>query len=94
MTITLDEPLRLPSGDLDKYYARWRSEYEKVRAEIKSACDRLPRVHKYCFDADVTPKSIINLVSNEWFRERVFDTWLWKVGARSASQLQLSRSDD
>jgi hypothetical protein len=94
MTITLDEPLRLPSGDLDKYYARWRSEYEKVRAEIKSACDRLPRVHKYCFDADVTPKSVINLVSNECFRERVFDTWLWKVGARSASQLQLSRSDD
>ncbi len=87
--------LKTPSGDLDKYYARWRSEYETVRAEIRSACDCLPRVHKYCFDADAaTPKYIMKLVvSNEWFRERVFDTWLWNVGARRASQLQLSRTD-
>ena len=63
------------SGDYSNYLALWRAEYTKTRAQILATCDAVAR------DGSAEVRSI---ATQEWFRRRVLDIHLWRVGAPSA----------
>jgi hypothetical protein len=69
------------------FCAAWKEAYGKVRADIETACERLPAVAKFSvFGNDLTREYITELISNDWFKERVFDSWLWHTGAKSSRE--------
>ncbi|MDA7910042.1 hypothetical protein N9B44_00065 [bacterium] len=69
-------------GDLDSFYARWRESFETKNAEISQVCERLEKMGDYSVDHKLaTPKYIRKVASTKWFRERVFDIYLWNLGA-------------
>ncbi len=70
------------SGDIDAYYSRWREQFNLSCNEIDAACATLPRVHEYSVAPDLaTPRYIEGIASQPWFKERVFDVYLWSLGS-------------
>jgi hypothetical protein len=69
-------------GDIPAYYSRWREQFNSFCDEINAACASLPRVHEYSAAANVpTPQYIQGIASQPWFKERVFDVYLWSLGS-------------
>jgi hypothetical protein len=69
-----------PQG-IKAYYDKWLGEFAKVGAQIDAACAALPSVHEYCIRPhQISPSDIQDLASNPWFKERVFDVYLWNKG--------------
>jgi len=67
-------------GDLDSYYNCWRKKFEVHSEEISNACERLYKMSKYAVDQDIGTKDYIqNISSEQWFKERVFDIYLWRT---------------
>jgi hypothetical protein len=65
--------LNSPYGDYDTYLSLWRSEYVRQLDKVIDACSRLAQnseIHR----------EIKNNVQAEWFRRRVFDIYLWRIG--------------
>jgi hypothetical protein len=59
----------------------WRMACRRASIAIDAACRRLPTVAKFSVSGNhVTRKAIAELISHEWFKERVFDSWLWHTG--------------
>jgi hypothetical protein len=75
---------------LDKDYTEfsrvWHTEYNKIKKDIVTAANKLPSLHMYFSDFYGTPKSIKELVSKEWFLERIFDIYLWELGEKKLVQ--------
>jgi hypothetical protein len=66
---------------LEAFSHEWQKAYLKARAAIGTACRQLPTVAKFSVSGNhVTRKAIADLISQEWFKERVFDSWLWHTG--------------
>lgn len=75
--------LRAVDSDLQDFYSKWRAEYQCVQDQLRAACDLLPRLEKFCIDTDIGTAAYIKCVADtDWFRERVFDIYLWHTGAR------------
>lgn len=71
-------------GDLADYYRRWRTGFQSAEREISLACRSLASVRDYCVDPSaLTDNELQQLASQEWFKERVFDTYLWNRGTPS-----------
>lgn len=69
-------------GDIRAYYSRWREQFNSSCNEINAACASLPIVHEYSVAPDVaTPQYIEGIASQPWFKERVFDVYLWSLGS-------------
>jgi hypothetical protein len=69
-------------GDIPAYYSRWREQFNSAYGEINAACALLPGVREYSVSADVpTPQYIEQIASQPWFKERVFDVYLWTLGS-------------
>jgi hypothetical protein len=66
--------LGAPAGDYETYVELWRRGYRNAGPAIREACTALPgRATKSVpFLAGVAP---------EWFRQRVYDIYLWSAGA-------------
>ena len=62
--------LKAPEGDYAAYYELWRKEYAKNKSAVADACARLAEEH---------PGEQKN-ISQEWFRHRVLDSYLWGGG--------------
>lgn len=84
--VALGLPLNI---DLNKYFEKWNVKYEAHKNRVKTACDRLPAQFPYVNTpaplAEETPrrlteKQIAYVTKNCWFRERVFDNYLWHAG--------------
>ncbi len=67
------------AGNYEKFHASWATGYRRHEDEIAEACESLPKVRDYCLDSDA---DIAPLVSQSWFRERVFDIYLWHQGSK------------
>ena len=68
-------------GDLSGYYAHWRKEFANQSDKIRAVCDKLTAMTNYTTDEKLaTPDYIQDLTSRTWFRERVFDIYLWNKG--------------
>ena len=72
--------LRTEPDDLKEYYSRWRTEFSLLYDEISVACASLPRVHEYSAPDAPTPQYVEKITSQPWFKERVFDVYLWSKG--------------
>jgi hypothetical protein len=68
--------------DIPAYYSRWREQFDSSCNEINAACALLPGVHEYSEVPEVaTPQYVEAIASQPWFKERVFDVYLWSVGS-------------
>ncbi len=86
------EALDTPLGDIDAYYSRWRDKFTRCEQQIRDACASLERVHEYTKNPEVTTREYIRKIAGRrWFRERVFDVYLWHRAADGVSQSTLRR---
>jgi hypothetical protein len=63
----------------DGYYQfceGWNKEFENRRAEIANACAELPSIRKFLRPNDVSDSELLEVVSSDWFIERVFDHFM------------------
>ena len=74
---TLEQKL---SDDYEAYYSAWREEYRSYEEQIEQCCKSLPKAKKDVA-ADLSKKEICEIVDKPWFRERVFDKFLYYNGA-------------
>ena len=85
--IILDSNARLAlnvrNADLLTYYKTWRKEYGEQRARVAAACQALMDVRSFCLEPHLSRDKLAELSRAEWFRERVFDIYLWHKGASS-----------
>lgn len=67
--------LGTPVGDYEKYVELWRRGYRESGPAIREACAALPSngISKVPFPRGAAP---------EWFRQRVYDIYLWSAGAQ------------
>jgi hypothetical protein len=66
--------------DYRSYCIAWREEYGKKINEITVATDglfELPR--KYTPAYDLTDTQFTKLIKSKWFKERVFDNYIWEI---------------
>jgi hypothetical protein len=69
------------TDDLADYYARWRRRFNEHAKDIELACESLQSVVEYSVNPDLaTPRYVEELSGHQWFRERVFDMYLWHLG--------------
>jgi hypothetical protein len=68
--------LGTPSGDYVKYVKLWRRGCKEHKDEIRAACSALPRAGRN--NAEIARET-----AQEWFRQRVYDIYLWNAGAPS-----------
>lgn len=61
----------------DVYYEKWLLAFSDHEEQIKKSCSGLIKVKKYSMAAEESDEYIVALVSQRWFRERVFDKYLW-----------------
>lgn len=71
---------RFDARNYAEYYGSWRTEYSKHESKICEAVERLPKVRNLMPDWPLSDKQLLDLVTNPWFKERVFDTYLWEIG--------------
>ena len=60
-----------------EYRKKWIAAFQAHEKLIQSACNDLPAVRKYTYAHAESEKDVSNLCSTRWFRERVFDKYLW-----------------
>jgi hypothetical protein len=60
--------------NLADFYARWRKKFDVCEQQIRDACTSLSELHKY---TRVPKTYIAKVTAHRWFRERVFDVYLW-----------------
>jgi hypothetical protein len=66
--------------DYVAYCTSWRRAYKKSRQAVLDAVNELPKVRAF-LPGDTPPDDqLLTLVRKPWFRERVFDIFLWELG--------------
>ena len=76
------EKYKVAQNDYLAYVTKWKDCYKKHRREIAEACSELPKVWKYAEKAyRLSEASVKTVASEEWFRRRTFDIYLWHEGA-------------
>lgn len=68
--------LSAPAGDYGAYMELWLKGYRKNELAIRQACSALP-------GQGTDPVLLSQDGPPEWFRQRVYDIYLWRVGARA-----------
>ncbi len=69
------------SGDLHEFYTQWKEGFHSHLEEIESACRSLKKVKDYYVNPVIATEDYVDsLVSQRWFKERVFDVYLWHLG--------------
>lgn len=66
--------------DYQAYCASWRRAYKEAETAVLNAVNELPKVRAFLPGDTPADDQLLTLVSNEWFRERVFDLYLWELG--------------
>ena len=83
---------KFDKADYRSYWEAWEREYEPRSSEISLAAHGLVSVpRKYTAAPSLTNGQLTKLVRAEWFRERVFDIYLWEIGsAKNAGAIRES----
>ena len=74
--------------DYADFEKAWRSEYVKHADAIEAAVAELPRLQAFTRHWHPSESSIRELAEQPWFRERVFDLYLWEKGAKKEKKDQ------
>jgi hypothetical protein len=64
---------------IDDFYPLWRKEFSRFEKDIRHACSSLRAMHEYT-EKVTNPQYIAKITAKRWFRERVFDVYLWHLG--------------
>ena len=67
--------------DYATYRTIWLAEFARHRSEIEVACDELRRVKEFTLAWALPDEEFSTLIKERWFRERVFDQFLWWNGS-------------
>src|SRR2546422_437210 len=73
--------LATPHANYDAYVERWRDAYTQYAHAIRAACDSLPLTSGLAADPKARSERARAGIDHEWFRRRVFDIYLWSLGA-------------
>ena len=77
--------LRTRFGDYDEYLEVWLEAYGRRKEAIQAACAALSAGALTLAPSDrPSPGDLRTLASQEWFRRRVHDIYLWHLGAPKA----------
>ena len=55
------------------YYKIWTTSYRENEERIREACNELNAIKKFTLASEVPQKDLSELISRQWFMERVFD---------------------
>lgn len=78
-----------PPGDIDQkrfeksyqdYEKAWNACFEMYSDEVNSAIASLGKVKQYSLAYETPPAKFDSWINSKWFRERVFDMFLWHNG--------------
>lgn len=65
------------SGGYKEYREQWIAAFNDNENKISSACSKLENVKEYSLAFEYSKKDIKELSKSRWFKERVFDKYLW-----------------
>ncbi|WP_152551661.1 hypothetical protein [Polycyclovorans algicola] len=69
------------SCTIQDFFAEWQKLYLTHQMGISEACLALEKVRNYYFDPDaMSNEEFHNLIESEWFKQRVFDIYIWELG--------------
>lgn len=66
--------------DYEAYCSSWRAAYKNNEMAIQRAVEELPKARAFLPGATPPDAQLLSLVRKRWFRERVFDIYLWELG--------------
>lgn len=66
--------------DYQAYCASWRRAYKEAETAVLNAVNELPKVRVFLPGDTPADDQLLTLVRKKWFRERVFDLYLWELG--------------
>ena len=72
--------LKFDSRSYSEYASAWRTEYAKAEGGIVKAIANLPTGRAFMPKTSLTDIDLKKLAKQSWFKERVFDIFLWEVG--------------
>ena len=61
----------------DEYRLEWLRNYSIYKDDIESACKKLVIHKNYSLANNISDEELSIITSNQWFKERVFDKFLW-----------------
>lgn len=72
----------------EKYYKKWESAFDNVKADIEKACRQLPQQRSWLKHFDkVTDNELKVLAGKLFFHQRVFDNFLWSREERGIEKI-------
>ncbi|MBI2747093.1 MAG: hypothetical protein HYX45_16105 [Burkholderiales bacterium] len=69
-----------PKGDYATYFDAWKKEYAKYKTGIEAAVQLLPSARPFLPAPQPSETGLRRVVQKGWFKERVFDIYLWELG--------------
>jgi hypothetical protein len=69
------------ANNYGKYVKAWRTEYDELSDQIEEAIEDLPNARLYMPKTKFTDRQLRSFSKKEWFKERVFDVFLWELGS-------------
>ncbi|WP_323843820.1 hypothetical protein [Microbulbifer magnicolonia] len=72
--------LKTADGDFVAFNDAFSDRYAKCEKQITEACSNLENVLSYSVQSDMKKSEVKNLVTEQWFKERVLDVYLWNQG--------------
>lgn len=72
--------LQSEEGDYTAFDNAFSEQYSACEEHIVEACSKLKNILSYSVGPKMGQDEIENIVSKRWFRERVFDIYLWNQG--------------
>jgi hypothetical protein len=68
-------------SDYAAYSEAWRHEYAKCKLAIQKGVEQLPKGRLFMRSCALSDPELVALANEVWFTERVFDLFLWEIGA-------------
>lgn len=76
---------RIRARNYNTYDEAWREEFDLVDSHIRKAVEQLPKARLFTPANDLSDKQLSWFATQRWFRERVFDVYLWELGGLKLS---------
>jgi hypothetical protein len=80
----LSRHFRHSFSSYEQYLQAWREEYLKIEATIRAVVTELPKARLFMRLPPPPDPELLRMAHETWFMERVFDIYLWEVGARDS----------
>lgn len=71
---------KFSARNYNEYASVWREEYLNHEPDIAAATRQLPKGRRFMPNCALTDSELLSLAEQSWFKERVFDIFLWEIG--------------